>query len=159
MVWACAAKRRQWLGEEMYGVWNGGCQAKSLRGRPKKTWREIVETDFQTRKLNIKDAIDRNRWRKQIRDDWWPPQNGWMFLLVLAHPGCPGQNPKSRSCSFGFFGIAVKLSEHDYLQLFWYPRVLNFRLSRNSTQQADTNIVPFLFSSFLGELSKFGPNR
>jgi len=22
--------------------------------------------------------------------------SGWMFLLVLAHPGCPGQNPKSR---------------------------------------------------------------
>jgi len=21
--------------------------------------------------------------------------SGWMFLLVLAHPGCPGQNPES----------------------------------------------------------------
>ena len=29
MVWACAVKRRrQWLGEEMYGVWSGGCEAK-----------------------------------------------------------------------------------------------------------------------------------
>ena len=28
MVWACAAKRRQWLGKEMYGVWSGGYQAK-----------------------------------------------------------------------------------------------------------------------------------
>jgi len=28
MVWACAAKRRQWLGEVMYGVWSGGCQTK-----------------------------------------------------------------------------------------------------------------------------------
>jgi len=27
MVRACAAKRRQWLGGEMYGVWSGGCQA------------------------------------------------------------------------------------------------------------------------------------
>jgi len=26
MVWACAAKRRQWLGEEMYGVWSGEFQ-------------------------------------------------------------------------------------------------------------------------------------
>jgi len=24
MVWACAAKRRHWLGEEMYGIWGGG---------------------------------------------------------------------------------------------------------------------------------------
>jgi len=28
MVWACAAKRRQWLGEEMYGVWSLGRQTK-----------------------------------------------------------------------------------------------------------------------------------
>jgi len=39
------------------------------RGRPKKTWREIVEKDCQARKLNREDAMDRNRWRKQIRDD------------------------------------------------------------------------------------------
>jgi len=40
-----------------------------LRGRPKKTWREIVEKDCHTYKLNREDAVDRNRWRKQIRDD------------------------------------------------------------------------------------------
>ena len=39
------------------------------RGRPKKTWREIVEKDCQACKLNRKDARDRNRWMKQIRDD------------------------------------------------------------------------------------------
>jgi len=39
------------------------------RGRPKKTWREIVEKDCQARKLNKEDAIDRKVWRKQIRDD------------------------------------------------------------------------------------------
>jgi len=37
------------------------------RGRPKKR-REIVEKDCQARKLR-EDAMDRNRWRKQIRDD------------------------------------------------------------------------------------------
>jgi len=37
--------------------------------RPKKTWREIVEKDCQARKLNREDAMDRNRWMKQIRDD------------------------------------------------------------------------------------------
>jgi len=45
-----------------------------LRGRPKKTWREIVEKDCQACKLNREDAINRNRWMKQIRDDWWPWQ-------------------------------------------------------------------------------------
>ena len=39
------------------------------RGRPKKTWREIVEKDYQAHKLNREDAMDCNRWMKQIRDD------------------------------------------------------------------------------------------
>ena len=39
------------------------------RGRPKKTWREIVEKDCQPCGLNRKDALDRSRWMKQIRDD------------------------------------------------------------------------------------------
>ena len=39
------------------------------RGRRKKTWREIVEKDCQACKLTKKDAMDRKRWRKQIRDD------------------------------------------------------------------------------------------
>jgi len=28
IVGACAAKRRQWLGEEIYGVWSSGFEAK-----------------------------------------------------------------------------------------------------------------------------------
>jgi len=39
------------------------------RGRAKKTWREIMVKDWLARKLNREDAMDRNRWRKQIRDD------------------------------------------------------------------------------------------
>jgi len=39
------------------------------RGRPKKTWREIVEKDCKACKLNREDAMDCNRWRKHIRDD------------------------------------------------------------------------------------------
>jgi len=39
------------------------------RGRPKKTWSEIVEKDYQAHNLKRGDAMDRNRWRKQIRDD------------------------------------------------------------------------------------------
>ena len=39
------------------------------RGRPKKTWREIVEKDCQARELNREDAVDRVGWRKRIGDD------------------------------------------------------------------------------------------
>ena len=34
------------------------------KGKPKKTWREIVEKDCQVRGLNW---VDRSRWIKQIR--------------------------------------------------------------------------------------------
>ena len=33
------------------------------RGRPKKTWREIVEKDCKVCGLNREDAMDRSRWR------------------------------------------------------------------------------------------------
>jgi len=38
------------------------------RGRPKRTWREVVEKDCQARKLNEEDAVDRSRCRKLIKD-------------------------------------------------------------------------------------------
>jgi len=41
------------------------------RGRPKKTWTEMVEKGCQARGLNREDAMDRSRWLKQIRDNWW----------------------------------------------------------------------------------------
>jgi len=42
------------------------------RGRPKKTWRQIVEKDRRARGLNKEDAMDRARWRKLIEmiDDY-----------------------------------------------------------------------------------------
>jgi len=39
------------------------------RSSPKKTWREIVKKDCQTHKLNSEDAMNRNRWRTQMKDD------------------------------------------------------------------------------------------
>jgi len=39
------------------------------RGRPKKTWTEILEKDCQARKLNREHTMDCSRWKKQIRDD------------------------------------------------------------------------------------------
>jgi len=52
--------------------WRNVWSMKRPRGRPKKTWRETVVKDCQACKLNREDAMDRTRWRKQIRDDWWP---------------------------------------------------------------------------------------
>jgi len=38
------------------------------RERPKRIWREVAEKDCQARKLNKEDAVDRNKWRKLIKD-------------------------------------------------------------------------------------------
>jgi len=38
------------------------------RGRPKRTWTEIVEMDCQARKLNKEDSVDHSRWRKLMKD-------------------------------------------------------------------------------------------
>ena len=65
MAWACVVKRRQWVKKCIeYEV-----EGARPRGRPKKTWREIVEKGCQACKLNREDAMDCNRSRKQIRDD------------------------------------------------------------------------------------------
>jgi len=50
----------------MYGYEVEGARP---RGRPKKTWTEIVQKDCKARKLNREDAMDRSRWRKQIKED------------------------------------------------------------------------------------------
>ena len=47
------------------------------RGRPKRTWREVVREDCQARKLNKEDAMDRCKWRKVIKDVWW---SGWVWV-------------------------------------------------------------------------------
>jgi len=38
------------------------------RGRPKRTWREVVREDYEAHKLNTEDAMDRGRWRQLIGD-------------------------------------------------------------------------------------------
>jgi len=43
-------------------------EGRRPRGRPKRTWREVVEKDHQACKLNKEDAMDRSRWRKLIMD-------------------------------------------------------------------------------------------
>ena len=38
------------------------------RGRPKRTWREVVKKDCQAHKLKKEDAMDRSKLRKLIKD-------------------------------------------------------------------------------------------
>jgi len=38
------------------------------RGRPKRTWREVVREGCQAHKMNKEDAIDHCKWRKLIKD-------------------------------------------------------------------------------------------
>ena len=54
-----------------------------------------MQRDCQVRGLSKDDAMVRGRWRKMIRmvDELMSRRgvSGWMFLLVPAHPGSPGQ--------------------------------------------------------------------
>jgi len=36
------------------------------RGRPQRTWRAVVQKDWQICNLNREDAMDRSRWKKLI---------------------------------------------------------------------------------------------
>ena len=68
--------------------------------RPKRTWREVVEKDCRAHELNKKDAIDVSRWRKLMKDVWWP---GWVwvgecFFWYRPTQGCPGQRAVKWLC-------------------------------------------------------------
>jgi len=41
-------------------------EGSNPRGRPKRTWKEVVQKDCQARNLNREDAMDRGRWKKLI---------------------------------------------------------------------------------------------
>ena len=93
MVWACVAKRRHWLGEEMYRRWRAPDQEVDQRG----LGHEVVQKDCQARNLNTEDAMDRSRWKNLIKTGHW---SGWWvgecFFLVPAHQSSPGQRAVKR---------------------------------------------------------------
>ena len=90
------------------------------RGRPKRTWTEVVREDCQARKMNKEDVIDRCKWRKMIKDVrrsgwvwvgecffWYRPiravpeqrpLNGCVCVWVPADPGSPGKRAVKRAC-------------------------------------------------------------
>jgi len=68
--------RLRWYGHVLRkddDVWVKECMEYEVegprpRGRPKRTWREVVREDCQARKLNTEDAVDCCKWRKVIKD-------------------------------------------------------------------------------------------
>ena len=58
------------------------------RGRPKRTWKEVVREDCQARKLNKEDAVDRCKWRKVIKK--YVDQDGCERVNVSSGTGLPG---------------------------------------------------------------------
>jgi len=67
--------RLLWYGHVLrkeYNDWVKKCKEYEVegsrpRGRPKRTWRQVVQKDCQARILNREDAIDRIRWKKLIK--------------------------------------------------------------------------------------------
>ena len=59
------------------------------RGRPKRTWKEVVREDCQVRKLNKEDAVDRCKWRKVIKEVRWPR---WVWASGTGLPGLSRTN-------------------------------------------------------------------
>jgi len=55
------------------------------KGRPKRTWKEVVQEDCKTRKLNKVNAIDHCKWRKVLKA---VRRSGW--VSVSSGTGLPG---------------------------------------------------------------------
>jgi len=58
------------------------------RGRPKRTWKEVVREDCQAHKLNKEDAVDSCKWRKVIRK--YVDQDGCERVNVSSGTSLPG---------------------------------------------------------------------
>ena len=75
------------------------------RGRPKKTWKEVVREDCQARKLNKEEAMDRCKWRKVIKEARW---SRWVwvgecFFWYRPTRVVPDQRPLNGRCCCGCF--------------------------------------------------------
>ena len=64
-MWVCAAKDDD---DRVKKCMEYEVEGPRPRGRPKRTWRKVVQEDCQVHKLNKEDAMDRCKWRKMIKD-------------------------------------------------------------------------------------------
>ena len=75
-MWCIQQNRLRWHGHVLQKEdddWVKKCMEYEVegprpRGRPKRTWREVVEKDSQARKLIREVATDCSKWRKLIKD-------------------------------------------------------------------------------------------
>lgn len=80
MVWACGT----WNDDE----WLKRCTkievaGKRPRGRPSRTWRDVVNDDLRNMRLKREEVGDREKWRRAIHGQ-------------PADPGVPGKRPLNR---------------------------------------------------------------
>ena len=54
------------------------------RGRPKRTWKEVVQKDCQARNLNKEDAMDRGRWKKLTYSPGSSQTKGHKTVVVVV---------------------------------------------------------------------------
>jgi len=123
--------RLRWYGHVLRkddNDWVKKCMEYEVEGsRPKRTWKEVVQEDWQERKLNKEDAMDRCKWRKVIRDRSTLTRmgvSGWIFLLVLAYPGCSGQTAVKWLLSYAAEGVSgwggtMASAEHEPITGVW----------------------------------------
>ena len=75
IIWILQQNRLRWYGRALRKEdtdWVKKCMEYEVegsrpRGRPKRTWREVVQKDCQARNLNREDVMDRRRWKKLIK--------------------------------------------------------------------------------------------
>jgi len=61
------------------------------RGRPKRTWRDVVQKDCQARNLNREDAMNHSKWNLEEADkDWMMIRMVGGWVNVSSGTGSPG---------------------------------------------------------------------
>jgi len=61
------------------------------RGRPKRTWKEVVEGDMKSLKLKKEDALVRGKWRRLITDtEEDSDDSGGLMCQIVSGTGSPG---------------------------------------------------------------------
>jgi len=72
MVWACDMPIASHVLRKEGTDWVKKCMEYEVegsrpRGRPKRTWKDVVQKYCQARNLNREDAVDHGRWKKLIK--------------------------------------------------------------------------------------------
>ena len=111
------------------------------RGRPKRTWREVVKEDCQARrKLNKEDAIDCNKWRKLLKDVRW---SGWVWVRGCFFWYRPTRVVSDQRPLNGCVCVCVRVRACVRVCVATYARcdeIFNIRLTANLSRNLAVNI-------------------